>query len=158
MTDIPIRPFTARDARFVISLAARFADFDLPEWRRRNEIEDFFRNRLRKAVEQSEPDAAIFIAEDESGEPMGFVHVQSEADHFSGEKRAFIPELAVASSCEGRGVGQRLLEAAEGWARERGHDVVALCVFDGNLRARHIYEKHGFVPELVWYAKRVPPK
>jgi GNAT superfamily N-acetyltransferase len=154
---IRIRASAPSDAGFVSSLATRFTDFCLPEWRQRGEIDDFFRSKLLKAVEQPQSDAAIFIAEDESGDPVGFVHVQTEADHFNGEKHALVSDLAVVRSYEGRGIGACLLETAEAWAQEQGYPLVALYVFHGNLRARRMYEKHGFAPELLRYVKRVRP-
>jgi GNAT superfamily N-acetyltransferase len=155
---IRIRAFSPSDAGFVLSLATRFSDFRLPEWRPRGEIDDFFRGKLQKAVEHPQSDAAIFIAEEESGEPVGFIQVLTEADHFNGQKQALISDLAVTRSCEGRGIGASLLETAESWARTRGYDLVALYVFEGNMGARRMYEKHGFAPEVLRYVKRLGPR
>jgi len=154
---IRIRAFNPSDAGFVTSLATRFSEFRLPEWRLPSEIDDVSRSRLQKAVEQPQPDAAIFIAEDESGERMGFVHVQTKTDHFNGKKQAYISDLAVVKPSEGRGIGLRLLDTAEDWARGKGYHLITLYVFEGNMRARQMYEKHGFAPEVLKYVKRVRP-
>ena len=154
---IRIRAFGPSDASFVLSLATRFSGFRLPEWRPRGEIDNFFRKKLEAAVHRLGPEAAIFIAEEESGEPVGFVHVLTETDHFNGQKGALISDLAVTTSREGHGIGPRLLEAAEDWARDMGCDLVSLYVFEGNIGARRMYERHGFGPEVLVYVKRVRP-
>jgi GNAT superfamily N-acetyltransferase len=152
---ILIRAFNPADAGFVLSLAPRFSEFDLPEWRSLEEIDNTSRDRLQKAVEESRSDSAIFIAEEESGESVGFVHVETETDYFTGKKQGRISDLAVAKSRETRGVGLRLLEAAEDWARGQGYDLLSLIVFAGNTRARQLYDTYGFVPEVMKYVKSI---
>ena len=83
---IQVRIFKPSDREFIISLVTRFSEFDLPEWRVRDEIDTTNRISLQKAMEQPEPDSAIFIAEDETGGPVGFIHLQTQTDYFSGEK------------------------------------------------------------------------
>lgn len=155
---IRIRAFKPSDAEFVLSLAPRFSEFDLPEWRSVEEIDNTSRKRLEKAVEQSQPDSVIVIAEEESGRPAGFVHLEREADYFTGRKQGRISDLAVAKPYEARGVGLRLLEAAEDWARAQGYDLLSLIVFEGNTRARHVYAANGFGPEVLKYVKPVRPR
>ena len=65
----------------------------------------------------------------------GFIHLETQADYFSGEKHGYISDLAVSKSFEGRGVGRILLEAAEAWARVNGYRLLTLYVFSGNTRA-----------------------
>ena len=54
---------------------------------------------------------------------------------------------------KGRGVGAALLRAAEAWALARGHATLTLNVFDGNRRARALYERAGFRPDTIKYRK-----
>jgi RimJ/RimL family protein N-acetyltransferase len=44
---------------------------------------------------------------------------------------------------------------AESWAREQGMAMLTLNVFDGNARARRVYERNGFAPETLRYVKAV---
>ncbi len=58
-----------------------------------------------------------------------------------------VPELgmAVAPGQRGRGVGRVLLEGCVGQARSLGWRALSLSVEDGNVAARALYERHGFV-------------
>ncbi len=155
---IHIRAFTPADSGFIISLVPRFSEFDLPEWRSASEIDAANLNLLRKAMEQPEPDSTFFIAEDESGKPAGFIHLQTQTDHFTGRNHGYISDLAVDKSFEGQGVGSALMEKAEEWAAQKGYRLLTLYVFANNKRARSLYEKSGFHQELAKYAKAIKPK
>ena len=153
-----IRSFLPTDSEFILSLVSRFSEFDLPEWRRVNDIDNTNRLALLKAMRQPEGGSAIFVAEDEIAGPVGFIHLQTQVDYFSGEKQGYISDMAVDSSFEGRGVGRMLLETAANWSRERGDALLTLYVFAGNIHAQHIYEKNGFVQDVIKYAKVIDLK
>lgn len=53
--------------------------------------------------------------------------------------------LSVLSKARGQGIGAALLEALCAEAVARGHRSVRLEVVEENLRARALYERHGFV-------------
>ncbi|SHI81963.1 GNAT family N-acetyltransferase [Wenxinia saemankumensis] len=59
--------------------------------------------------------------------------------------RFLVDGLAVAAGARGQGVGTRLLAALAGLAAGRGHREIRLDVAEGNLRARALYEREGFV-------------
>ena len=69
---------------------------------------------------------------------------------------AHLEALAVAEGFEGRGLGGRLLAAAESDAGEQGAQSLTLHVFAVNERARRLYEKAGFEGELMRYIKELP--
>ena len=54
-----------------------------------------------------------------------------------------IETLAVATEARGQGIGTRLLNEAERYAREHGYAVLSLDVVDTNVRARQLYERLG---------------
>ena len=103
------------------------------------------------AVETGAPDEEVFIAE-RDGSPAGCLHVLVTTDFF-GSRHAHISVVATTAAAEGSGTGRALLEHAEEWARGRGVSLLTLNVFAGNARARRVYERAGFVPELLRYAK-----
>lgn len=49
-------------------------------WRLRDEIDRANQTSLQTAMEQPEPDSAIFIAEDEMGIPAGSIHLQTQTE------------------------------------------------------------------------------
>jgi len=154
---ICIRPYKTTDHEFVLSLVTRFSEFELPKWRVADEIDHTNRVLLEKALNQPEPDSAIFIAE-EQGMPAGFIHLQTQTDYFNGEKHGYISDVAVDQAFEGRGVGRLLLETAEDWAHQNGYRLLTLHVFAGNTHAQQIYEKNGFKQEVLKYVKVVEKK
>ena len=50
-------------------------------------------------------------------------------------------------------LGAALMRAAEDWARARGYTKLTLNVFEGNTRARTMYERFGYKVETVKYVK-----
>lgn len=64
--------------------------------------------------------------------------------------------IAVTERAEGQGAGRALMHAAEAWAAARGYPKLTLNVFEGNSRARAIYERFGYQIETVRYVKMLP--
>lgn len=76
---------------------------------------------------------------------------------FSSRSLATVITLSVDAGERGRGIGSRLLEAAESFARSRGADTLGLEVMPGNDRARALYERLGFSPVEVRMHRPIPP-
>ena len=152
---IRIRPYQPFDSEFILSLVTRFSEFELPEWRSKDEIDQANRIFLEEAMKELDPDSALFIAEEERGAFAGFIHLQTQTDYFNGERHGYISDLAVAREFEGQGVGRMLLETAENWTRTKGYSLLTLYVFAGNRRAQHVYEKRGFHQEVIKYVKMI---
>lgn len=150
-----IRTALPSDTDFIISLVARLSEFDLPQWRSRHEIDNANLLSIKNTLQQLQPDSLILVAEEQAGVAVGFIHLQTQTDFFSGEKQGYISELAVERSCEGHGIGFLLLARAEEWACTNGHSLLSLNVFANNSRARQMYTKNGFEEEVVKYIKMV---
>lgn len=150
-----IRTALPTDRDFILSLASRFSDFDLPEWRATSEVNETNHRLLLKAVEHPEPGSAVFVVEAQNGKLAGFIHLETEADFFSGSPHGYIAHLGVDKAFEGQGAGQLLMEHAETWTRQQGYSLLTLYVFAGNLRAQRLYQKNGFQQELIKYAKEI---
>lgn len=56
-----------------------------------------------------------------------------------------IDGLAVGTALHGQGIGSQLLTAVMQEATRQGYDRIRLDVVTGNIRARALYERHGFV-------------
>lgn len=150
-----IRSADAGDDAFILSLVERFVDFELPEWRKKSDCAAGIRRDIRKALENPPPGEALFIAEDEDGERVGFMRLQKTRDFFSGKSNCHISDLAVAHGHDGRGIGRALLDHAQVWAKKQRCTLITLAVFPGNARARALYERIGFGPDLLRMAKPV---
>jgi GNAT superfamily N-acetyltransferase len=82
----------------------------------------------------------IWLARDREAIVGGIVIDGKDAAGEGARLRWFI----VAEGYQGRGVGNRLMQAAMDFCRQAGFRRVYLTTFAGLDAARHLYEKHGF--------------
>ncbi len=59
-------------------------------------------------------------------------------------REGWIGGVGVVPSLRGRGVGKKLMAAAEDLCRDKGVSEISLEVIDGNVRAQSLYEKLGY--------------
>jgi GNAT superfamily N-acetyltransferase len=155
VTALPVRPARPDDRDFVLSAAKRLADFEPPAWRSAAEIVEGDSRTLRVFFERPPAGSALLVAQAPAGLPLGFVYLETLSDYFTGEAHGHIGILAVVKEGQGKGIGGRLLRAAEDWARARGHRKLTLSVFEQNRHARDVYEHLGYAPEVLRYVKPV---
>jgi GNAT superfamily N-acetyltransferase len=67
-----------------------------------------------------------------------------DGDH-AAVQGAHLRWFIVSDGLRGQGVGNRLMDAAMDFRRERGYDRICLWTFQGLHAARHLYEKNGFI-------------
>ena len=151
-----VRAATRADHDFVVALAPRLRAFGDPPLRPPASIDDAERQALEHALTAPPADAALLVAEVDGHEPAGVAYAETATDYFTGERHGHLAILIVSDAAEGQGVGRALLAAVEGWASGRGYRFLTLNVFAGNLRARTVYERAGFTPDTVRYAKELP--
>src|SRR5215207_163750 len=139
---IAVREGSHADRDFVIDTARRLAAFGPPPWRSELEIvggevrclDDYFDGRLKGRT--------LLVAEAD-GVAAGFVFLEPAVDYFTGDRHGHIGILAVSEAAEGRGAAAALMRAAEDWARANAFARLTLNVFEGNARARAVYERFG---------------
>jgi GNAT superfamily N-acetyltransferase len=153
--EVRVRPADPGDEPFLLGLMARLAEFPTPAWRSPAEIAAADHAILREALHRPRPDAIIRVAATAEGSPLGYVFATTQIDYFTKEPIAHVEVLALAPEAEGRGLARLLMENAESWARERGYRRVTLNVFDGNSRARGLYQRLGYLPETIHYLKEL---
>jgi len=147
-----IRPVRSADHAAVRALAPRLAE-GVATWRDRRAVDRAARTWVEDAIDHAggpadtTPERALLVAEVD-GRVAGFVSLATRA-HFTGEIDAYVGELVVAVTAEGRGVGRSLVAAAEAWARERGLARITLETGAGNAAARAFYAALGFAEEDV---------
>ena len=150
-----IRLATDDDREFVLATAARLASFRLPEWRRPEHVVGAEVRALAAAFDAGRHREDLFVATDAGGVPLGFLYLERGVDYFTGSVHGHVSMLAVAPAAEGRGVARALMAQAEQWARERAFPHLTLNVFDGNDRARALYERLGYGADTIRYLKRL---
>jgi GNAT superfamily N-acetyltransferase len=68
---------------------------------------------------------------------------------------AILSQLAVHPDFRGQGVGEQLMDAAEGWALEQGFSKLALDTAEPAIALRRRYERRGYVAvgSVQWQGK-----
>lgn len=150
-----MRMARADDDEFIIGLATRFTEFDLPAWRKRSDVIAWLREDLSRITSTLPPGSHLFIAEDDDGERVGFLHLQTVKDAFSEASNCHVSDLACAPGHDGKGVGAFLLDYAEDWAKRHRCRHLSLVVFAGNQRAIALYERRGFGVEIHRMIKKL---
>jgi len=151
--NVHVRLAHADDDDFILELAERFVAFDLPPWRKPKETLAGIRAEIARHLRELPAASHLFVAEDDAGERLGFLHLQTQKDFFTGALNCHIADLVVAHEHDGKGVGSALIAHAEHWAREHRCRHVTLAVFPANERARRLYTHHGYGDELIRMAK-----
>ncbi|NND74239.1 MAG: GNAT family N-acetyltransferase [Ilumatobacter sp.] len=126
--EIRLRALAADPAAFS-STHAREAGFDDATWRARIAG---FDDRVGQ----------IFVSE-RDGETAGVVGVGDSPE----PSDCVVWGMWVDPGHRGDGLGRVLLDAAVGWARQRGAATVTLWVMRTNATAKNLYERYGFVEQ-----------
>ena len=87
-------------------------------------------------------DAAILVADD-AGELVGLCTVYQDMHSVRFGYRAWVEDLAVDPGRRSEGIGKALLDAAMGWARERGATHLELDSALARTDAHRFYEREG---------------
>jgi ribosomal protein S18 acetylase RimI-like enzyme len=154
-SNIKIRPASIVDHDFIISLLPRLVEFGPSAWRDVPGMMATDRQVVSDKLINRPPDTAIFVAEDERGVPLGFIHLQTGTDYYNHDQHGHIANIIVAPEGEGRGVGRMLIEKGEQWARAQGFCWLTLSVFAQNLRARDLYRRLGYGEDIMKYVKEL---
>jgi len=148
-----IRAAVAEDREFILNLAERLIEFgDVPGRSREAMVA---RDRSVLATALAGGGSAVFVAVDDDGRRLGFIHLTTADDYYDDRTTAHVADVVVAREAAGRGVGSALMERAEQWAREQGFAMLTLNVFAANRRARDLYARLGFAEEWIRCLKRL---
>ena len=148
---IRVRPYLPDDRAFVFSLVPRLT-IGMPPWRDSQLCLTTVQGWITESIDQHGQESMVFIAEDDQGERLGFATITHET-HFTGERQAYIGELATSESAEGRGVGKALLQACEQWARNQHYRILALATGAANGHALGFYHHLGYHDEDIKLVK-----
>lgn len=148
---VQIRPATPEDREFLRVIAPRLV-IGIAPWRDPVHMGETMERYLLEGLETPPEKGAMFIAERPDGTQLGVVTVAHNVN-FTGERQAYMGELAVVEEAEGQGIGRLLVEAAEQWALDHGHSLLVLDTGAANIRARGFYAGLGYREESVRLVK-----
>jgi ribosomal protein S18 acetylase RimI-like enzyme len=100
--------------------------------------------RAELMAQEADLDQAVFVAEDENGDPVGFASCGSARGRsldILGQGEIFM--IYVREADQSRGLGRGLMLACARWMLMRGMFSGGLWVVRGNGRARRFYERTG---------------
>ncbi len=86
----------------------------------------------------------LLVAEAEGGEPVGVCQLRFRLGVWRNGDDAWLEDVYVRDTAQGRGLGRALTEAAVSRARERGAKRIQLDVEEANETARALYGTAGF--------------
>ena len=147
---IIIREATADDAKLLTDLS--YTTFwDAFAHHPKNAPDDLA-HYMRQAfsIEQIEAELSdnnsIFLVAEIDSKPAGYAKliVGSIEPEITAERPVELSRLYAHQEYLGKGVGQNLMDACYERARNDGHDVMWLGVWEYNPRAQRFYEKNGF--------------
>ncbi len=124
---VAVRPATAGDTRFIQQLSVvAFGEYDP--------------NAVRTTAHMMLDTHAQTLVAARDREQLGFVIL-----HRSSPGGLAVNAIAVTPSERGKRVGQRLMQAAEQYARARGISRITLATAQANLAALDLFLRAGFV-------------
>ncbi|HLO11613.1 MAG TPA: GNAT family N-acetyltransferase [Pseudoneobacillus sp.] len=152
---IHIRMMNDTDRDFIITISNRFNEFDFMGWRDEVRMREAQNRIARESLEHQDSDSDMYIAEDETGERIGFLHLTKNIDYFTGEEQGYISSIAVSKEGEGKGIAKKLMQKAEEWSQQKGYKQLVLHVFANNERAIRFYQHLSFETEIVKMVKEI---
>ena len=116
------------------------------------------RTRIRESLASHVVTDGVRVArDDDASDPLvGFVMFSIQSDRYERDAtRGTVENVFVRPSHRGRGVGTRLMDAAETALADRGADVVSLEALAANDAARRFYRERGYRVHRVVVEKPV---
>lgn len=95
------------------------------------------------------------LAIDDSGRPMGLVHLIRRRSTWTTGYHCYLEDLFVEERTRGHGVATTLIEYAYAWARGQNCTSVAWLTHATNIRARRIYDRVAEHRGFIHYQKRL---
>ena len=121
----------------------------------RQTVEERVARQVAELRQQEGFPSVAFVARTDDGTPVGFVWVARTHNDFTGQLEASLLSQYVAEPCRGQGLGHRLMERAEDWARQQGLPRISLSVGAHNRLAQSLYETLGYQVETLRMTKEL---
>lgn len=99
----------------------------------------------------TDPEVFLAVAEADGGTVAGYLLGFDHLTFFAGGRVAWVEEIMVGEPLRRQGVGQKLMEAFEEWAKARQTKQIALAT----RRAADFYEALGYEESAAYFRKRL---
>ena len=96
-------------------------------------------------------ESAVFLAEDATGQALGFVQLYPTFSSIDAHRTWLLSDLFTTPEARGRGVGTLLMNTARTFAVLSGARGIVLETATDNLGAQRLYESLGYVREVGYY-------
>jgi ribosomal protein S18 acetylase RimI-like enzyme len=96
-------------------------------------------------------ESAIFLAQDEYGEALGFVQLYPTFSSIDAHRTWLLSDLFTTPAARDRGVGRLLMNTARAFALETGAKGLVLETATDNVTAQGLYESLGYVRDTGYY-------
>jgi ribosomal protein S18 acetylase RimI-like enzyme len=96
-------------------------------------------------------ESAIFLAQDENAEALGFVQLYPTFSSIDAHRTWLLSDLFTAPVARGRGVGRLLMNTARDFAVQTGAKGLVLETATDNFTAQGLYESLGYVRDTGYY-------
>ncbi|MGY5872620.1 MAG: GNAT family N-acetyltransferase [Candidatus Thorarchaeota archaeon] len=120
------------------------------------ELANLHRKETEEYFDFSKPDARVFIAKTDDGVPCGYLWIggKNSKDVWDTENPQWIYDIVVAPTFRGHGLGRKLMQKGEDFARELNLNL-GLFVHSDNTPAITLYEKMEYRIKQVPISKRL---
>jgi len=96
-------------------------------------------------------ESAIFLAQDENAEALGFVQLYPTFSSIDAHRTWLLSDLFTAPAARGRGIGRLLMNTARDFALQTGAKGLVLETATDNVTAQGLYESLGYVRDTGYY-------
>ncbi len=119
-----------------------------------DEIFEMFKEEITESFDFERPDCKIFMIDGENGEFAGYIWVaiREGQDIWDFERPLWIYDISVQPEFRRKGLGKRLLERAESFAKELNRNI-GLFVHVRNTGAIDLYQKNGYEIKCIPISK-----
>jgi ribosomal protein S18 acetylase RimI-like enzyme len=121
----------------------------------RRVVEERTKRRVTEIRQDEGFHSLAFVVKTEDGARSGYVWVARTHNDSTGRLEAALLNQYVAEPYRGQGLGRRLIDTAEEWARREGLPRISLSVGAHNTIGQRLYQSLGYEVETLRMTKKL---
>lgn len=102
-------------------------------------------DRVTRLIKNSVDGSDLLLFAENEGDIVGFISAQRGVPNRI--KHSAYIVVGIRKAFQGKGIGSQFFKSLDSWAQQNNITRLELTVMCPNTRARHLYEKNGFVIE-----------